>query len=550
MKMTFQKPEGGLEALASHIGRVTMNARVAVADMRHSPAIRRAEEAVLTLPPLGPSVIDGTVLVDGCFWHPNYWLRYGLLRAAWGLGQVPAVGMVGRYVRGAVRRTMRRFGVLQLRQLGNRVDRTASARATAEKYLARVRTAEDILAWRLPKNIPAFDIYDGLLKLQRRATVNPSHPDVLPYVTDWFAHLEAFDRMLDETAPSLAVLSHTQSARDFYGVFAGCLLERGVEIIVPMSYLGTLQNYRVRTQGELYSFNDGLRSDELAHLPARERAKLQKLGREALEARLGGRSKEFSGLLAFGPKTSNLTRDAICRQFSWKLETPIVVILSSTWFDFPHLYGATRFRDFEEWIRCSANAAAKAEGINFLVRGHPADRWYDHVFVGDLLGDIQASNIGICPYGLNGAAILRAVDAAVTYYGTAGIEYPAFGKPVMVADRGWYHEHSFAYLPASRDDYLADLGRRWWKGRDMTEPARVAQVYAGFRFGRPAWQKNMVYHDDTATTLPEIAARNPEFLAANRDALHGELETLRRWYFSGHQLYHSFKMLGADDYVV
>jgi hypothetical protein len=547
---TFYQPEGTLQMLFGRANRIAMNARIAFADFRHSGAIRRSEQAVLGLTSLGPPVTRGPILVDGCFWHPNYWLRYGLLRAAWGLGELPAAGVVGRYARSSVRSTMRRFGVSRLWALGNRVKQTAAARAAAEKYLSKMRCAEDILEWKLPKKIPAFDIYDGLLKIQRKAKVDPHHPDVLPYVADWFAHLDEFERILDETKPSLAILSHTQSARDFYGVFAGCLLERGIEIVVPMSYVGTLQNYRVRTQSELFRFNDGLRADELVRLPPDKQLKLRELGRGALEARLGGISKEFSGVLAFGRDTSGLTREAICRQFGWNTEAPLVVILSSTWFDFPHLYGTTRFRDFEDWIRSTADAAAKANGINFLVRGHPADPWYKNVFVSDLLGESRANNIGICPYGLNGAAIMRAVDAAITYYGTAGIEYPAFGKPVMVADRGWYHEHSFAYLPSSRENYLTDVGRQWWVGRDMNSAAYAAQIYAGVRFGRPAWQKDMVYHDDALMTLPEIAARNPALLATSHDTLQRELDTLRRWYFSDHQLYHSFKMLEANDYVI
>ena len=132
----------------------------------------------------------------------------------------------------------------------------------------------------------------------------------------------------------------------------------------------------------------------------------------------------------------------------------------------------------------------------------------------------------------------------------ARLEYPAFEKPVMVADRGWYHRHLFAHLPPSRDAYLADLGRQWWIGRDLKSAARAAQIYAGFRFGRPAWQKDMVYHDDAAQSFPEIAERTPELLSATPDVLARELDTLRRWYASPHQLYHAFKMLEANDYVV
>ncbi len=212
MSSTFYPSTEGVALLGDRLRRAAMKARIVAADLKYASSIRRAEEASLALEPLGPALTDGPVLIDGCFWHPNYWLRCGLLRAAWGLGDVPKVGMVGRYARPSVHATMKRFGIARPRQFGDRLDRTGAPRKRAESYLAKVKHSEDILNWQLPHGIPGFDIYDGLLKIQRSATVDPHHPDVVSYVSDWFAHLDAFERMLDETRPSLAILSHTQSA--------------------------------------------------------------------------------------------------------------------------------------------------------------------------------------------------------------------------------------------------------------------------------------------------------------------------------------------------
>ena len=36
--------------------------------------------------------------------------------------------------------------------------------------------------------------------------------------------------------------------------------------------------------------------------------------------------------------------------------------------------------------------------------------------------------------------MIENADALVTYHGTSALEYASLGKPVMVADRGWYHD--------------------------------------------------------------------------------------------------------------
>jgi len=57
-----------------------------------------------------PRVFAGTVLVDGQWDNPNYWLRYALLRAGLGLPG-SEVGLLGRYHSVPVRQTFETLGI-------------------------------------------------------------------------------------------------------------------------------------------------------------------------------------------------------------------------------------------------------------------------------------------------------------------------------------------------------------------------------------------------------------------------------------------------------
>jgi hypothetical protein len=118
---------------------------------------------------------DGTVLIDGMWDNPNYWLRFALLRAGLGLAQAREVGLLGKYRRSQVRATLRSFGVREIADLyGTKV--TAQTDAITANLLAGTKTADDVLQWELPGQVHPALFYDAVLKLQRRASACQARP--------------------------------------------------------------------------------------------------------------------------------------------------------------------------------------------------------------------------------------------------------------------------------------------------------------------------------------------------------------------------------------
>ena len=208
----------------------------------------------------------------------------------------------------------------------------------------------------------------------------------------------------------------------------------------------------------------------------------------------------------------------------------------------------TQFRDFLDWMQVTLAAACANQDASWLFRAHPCDQWYGGETLSDIMPKDAPSHVRLCPTGWHGAHVMAASDAVITVHGTAGIEAAMVGKPVMVADVGWYHNCGFAVWPKSAAEYAALLQSPWWAGVDLAPARTRAAIFAGIYFGAPSWQPPMVSGDDSeqAGLYPRLTA----WLEQRPSALDRELSTIAGWVMSGERFYHTYKMRNADSYTL
>jgi hypothetical protein len=250
---------------------------------------------------------------------------------------------------------------------------------------------------------------------------------------------------------------------------------------------------------------------------------------------------------AFQRSHQQIARAEICRRFGWNPATPIVAFYASNWFDWPHQLGMTEFRDFLDWTEASFAAARGNDRVNWLFKPHPAEEWFGGTTLAEILARFDnPRHIGISDKQWNNTAVMHAVDALVTYHGTAGVEFAALGKPVLVPDRGKYDDCGFIRLARSREDYLDLLATDWWTGMDLDEARRRAEIFAGWWFCAPDWQEGFVLPDDSRQdALYDLI---PDLLRRNQAAVARELDELRIWWNGDHPYYHTSKMQRAARY--
>jgi hypothetical protein len=497
------------------------------------------------LPTPGDSAFEGAVLVDGTWDNPNHWVRYALLRAALGLGG-RETGILGPYHADDVARTFRCLGSRKVVRYADYRGDEGRARVEAQRLLAQTKDAREILQWELP-GIPAHDLYDSLLKVQRHAAVDLRKPGVLEHVTEYLRYHEGAQRMLDAVKPTLLVASHTFSGRSLVGLLVWAAVRRGITVITPFGNFGTQRFARIHTPQDIVDSADSPNGRDLDALGEEQADALACIGKAYLESRVKGRMNDIAAQYAFrnedGPG-----REEICAHFGWDPGRPIVAVYASTWFDAPHAYGMTRFRDYAEWVLATLEAAQRATHVSWLFRGHPIDTFFPGLTLEQMMPATLPTHVGVCPRNWSGGAVQRAADAVVTLQGTAGVEYAAAGKPVLLGDRSWYHDCGFARWSTSKEAYLRDLAGTWWETIDLAKAARRAQVFAGWYFCRPAWHEG--FHLDDDSRQGELYEGIEGLFARYPHVVDREIHEIRDWYRSPELLYHTFKMRRATEYTL
>jgi hypothetical protein len=523
-----------------------------VAYRNFSPAGRqtaklRAEvdAAMATLSRNSRGRYDGVTLVDATFDNPNYWFRTAQLRAALGLSQGREIGMLGEYRKRECRATLQQFGITQTVRIDDE-DAVRSMSRLADEFLRRTKSAEDILAWEFPGGVPALIVYDGILKRQRVPMVDIHRSDFAPLVRQALGAIEQGRRILDQQRYDLIVASHPFNYT--IGALAWQALDRNIPVVFPYGAFGVLRFTRFAQPTDLFDFYDRPTGAEIDALDPAKAAALREIGHRYLESRLAGFAGDLPSRYAFQQNRGHIDRTTLCEMAGWDPAKPIIAFYAQNWFDWPHQLGMTQFRDFLDWTEATIQAAQANADVNWLLKAHPCETWFGGIGLTDILArsEVSPPHIALAKSDWNNGQVLRLIDGLVTYHSTAGIEAAAIGKPVLVADRGKYHDGGFVKLATSRRNYLDLLGSNWWEDMDLAQTRRRAEIFSGWWFCAPDWQRDYLLGEDGDQDA--LNAKILDLINTKRPTLDREIDEIASWWNSGHRFYHTTKMANAGGY--
>jgi hypothetical protein len=507
---------------------------------------RRAEDVLAVFGQTSVQRFKGTVLVDGMWDNPNYWVRYTLLRAALGLNAAREIGILGPHSRKVCDRTFKRLGIRENAQFDTLGGDLAAHRHQAVAFLAGTKTPADILTWKLPYDLPAELLYDGLLKRQRAACVNLKDPMLVHFVTETLSSLSAADKLLDLYSFDLVVLSHVINAK--HSALAWLAIKKKIPVVLLFGNYGVLRFSKILEPKDMFRWMDRFKPSDIIDLKPEREQQVGQAGQTYLDKRLAGKTDDIGARYAYQKRVGQISRAEIVNHFRWDANRPIVTVYAANWFDYPHVNGSVQFRDFLDWFEVTLAAAAKNKDVYWLLKPHPCDDWYGGITLRDLLPPSLASHVRMVEPQWNASALMECVDALVTCQGTAGIEYAAFAKPVLLADCGWYHELGFAKWSKTRAEYIAALSTRWWDGLPLQDHAKRARIFAGWYFCRPEWQHGFTLLDDSVQN--EIYTTIPALFRNNAGAVSNESAEIREWFSSDDQYYHRYKIMRANSLAI
>lgn len=488
---------------------------------------------------------SGIVIVDAGWDNPNYWFRYSILRAALGLASGKEIGILGPFRRKQQLRTLRRLGITGIFDFIATDEFSKSNYELASSLCSSLKSPDDILKWELPYELPAIFLYDYILKKQRQAYVKIDDPHIVDYVHFFLNCISSAERILNQYKPNLIISSHALS---WYAPLIWLSTKSGIKVVVPFGDNGFCRFRQVNHPSGMYNlFIDSPIYDEYLKSSEKKKLFLKDIGKKYLDMRLKGKTNDLGSVFAYRKRKKNINRNTVCFEFDWQYSKPVISVYAGNWFDYPHSLGMSQFRDFYDWTVSTLEIAKQNKNVNWLFKAHPCDEWYGGITLKDIINVDKYNHIKFVPDDWNSVTLLETLDGVITYHGTIGIEATAMGKPVLVADKGWYHDWGFVKLSNSREEYLHLLGTTWWEGMDLEKNIELAQIFAGWYWGRPAWQRNFLLEDDSRQW--EIYKTIPHLLENNKEEIQKEIETIRAWMKSDYPHYHIYKMMQAQEYI-
>ena len=491
-------------------------------------------------------VTSGHILIDAKWDNPNFWIRYMLIRTALGISTDQQVGITEGVRAKFCQNTLENFGIDKIFNYSDFISKDGVALNEAKSLLAGINGPDDILSWNLPYDFPSDLFYDGILKRQRKASVDLSDSDLLRYIADSLNYILGADAILCRYDFKLLLLGHTVGFR--HAPLAWLALQRGIPVVLLYGEQGVLRFVKMHQPKDIYRWVDCLFPSDFERLSLEKEKALSNIGKEYLKRRMTGKTNDISAVYAYQKRQHPVTRLDIIKHFNWGGDRPIIAVYASNWFDFPHSYGMKNFRDFLDWIETTLAVSEKDDSVCWLFKAHPCDDWYGGITLADMIDfDMVSPHIGLAPKNWNGFELIKSVDGLVTYHGTAAIEYATLGKPVLTADKGWYDQFGFVNVSYSREEYIATLKTPWWSYIDPHEVSERAQLFAGAYFGKPAWQGSFLLEDDSEQDA--IYPNIPALLDNNKAAILKEISSIRDWYRSEYRRYHTTKMIEAESYL-
>lgn len=199
------------------------------------------------------------------------------------------------------------------------------------------------------------------------------------------------------------------------------------------------------------------------------------------------------------PDTAPFSRDALMTEFGFDGNRKLAVIFSPVLWDANMFYGEDLFEDFGEWYVETVKAANANDKVNWLIKAHPANIWKrQRGKAGSILSEqtlIDQRVGGLRPHvklllpdtKVSSLSLFQAADVGVTIRGTAGMEMPCFGVPVVTAGTGRYSGLGFTEDSDSAAAYLARLAAVQDLPRLTQHQIGLARRHAHLVFLRRSW---------------------------------------------------------------
>jgi len=175
--------------------------------------------------------------------------------------------------------------------------------------------------------------------------------------------------------------------------------------------------------------------------------------------RTSGQEQQHDIVRAYSKEKMEIHRTDLINTYNLHPDKKIVLVMAHVFSDAPHAYPGMLFKDYEDWLIKTCTQLSQNQNVNFLVKEHPSASLYKEDGLVDLILGKHGFKNKVIAKNINTKSLFGAIDVIVTCGGTAGMEFPCFGIPVLVAAKPPYASFPYILSPDTKTTYYSELNR-------------------------------------------------------------------------------------------
>lgn len=326
---------------------------------------------------------------------------------------------------------------------------------------------------------PASNVRSSVFRFLKGASIS-GHEEIVPeYAYSALVCASAAEAAIRQLQPTRVFMSHGVYVD--WGPALSVSLRNGVPVSAWMaSYLDShfyFRHIEDPSRSDLHLLSDEAWAEQrsLQFSPAQE-ATLHGYSATRYHKKVSFDMKEI-------PDYSGDT-DALRQRYVGMPDKPTWAILAHVNWDAVFDGAPMAYEAFDEWIIDTIERICSIDGVNWLVKVHPAEAWDAPETGVQKLLQTRFPNlpphVRVIPAEepVSPLDFYHLVDGAVTIYGTAGLEIALLGKPVIVAGEAHYGRKGFTYDALTKDSYRELLSHAGELGPISKERQLLAMKYA------------------------------------------------------------------------
>ena len=299
---------------------------------------------------------------------------------------------------------------------------------------------------------------------------------------------------------------------------------------------------RRETKESFLRYDQGLPSIKIIDkLKKSEINNLINIGKTYMKGLETGKEGQFSVVKVYGKgKEKYSNKNEFIKACSGNIKYKSVLILCSCFPDFPNSYGLSWYTDYLDWLTVTLDKISKIKNINWIIKPHPAEHMYgEKVTVKKVLN----KNILLFPDKGNGLDVQKYADVVLTPCGTAGLEYTARKKSVIIARPTPYSSWGIGKTCYSKKEYIECLKNIHLIKKPNNEMVNRALMFLSLTFAENISSKNNHLLLPYGILSYKLWPGLKKFIKTNNIEIDNEIELMQKWIASKEYSFHAFKQI-------